>query len=371
MTNGSITTIENDTYNNQRIPFWYQTDAQISPGNSGGLVVNANGQMVGIPTSVRSEERTLGRLAAILGVSAIRTVVEGEQGQAAPTRAPIVKGTLAPQATEEVVQQELNIQITSVEHDYTHDDVIGMMIHTSAGATGYLNVPLRAAVFAFWDDGSPVAANNRAANEARTVDGQLTLQQVITPNYADTVWDDLWFFLPYSIFPEGRLGTFPAYLQAQIGVDGEGFTGFSDHVTFNYTYPTKQLIADIKEVEHNVTMDGLNGMLVHSRLILFGFANQDMRVALFVYWEDGSAIPGDNAPDDFTTTSGYLTVQSVITPSRDESIWEDRWFFLPYDYFPTGLHGEQDAFAEVEIGLAGEGFTSWSQDVSFVLNYPD
>jgi len=36
MTSGSVTTIENDTLNGARIPYWYQTDAQISPGNSLG-----------------------------------------------------------------------------------------------------------------------------------------------------------------------------------------------------------------------------------------------------------------------------------------------------------------------------------------------
>ncbi len=373
MTSGSITTIENDTFNSLRIPFWYQTDAQISPGNSGGLVVNSSGQMVGIPTSVRSEERTLGRLGAILGVTVIRSVVQNDQGQAAPTSvpaAPTGKGTpIPPQATEEVAQS-LSITITNVEHNYTHNDTIGMMIHTSAEATGYLNTPLRVAVFAFWDDGSPMIASNRASNEARTDDGQITLQQVVTPGYDDTIWDDLWFFLPYNIFPEGQRGTFSAYVDAEIGVDGGSFTAFSDHSTFDYSYPDQQLIADITDVEHNVTMDNLTGMLVHTHLTLLGYANQDVRVALFVYWEDGTSVSGEDAPSDFQTTSGALTVQSVITPSRDVSEWEDRWFFLPYEYFPSGLHGDQTGYAEVEIGLDGQGFTSWSRDVSFVITYP-
>lgn len=370
MTTGSITTIENDTFNNQRIPFWYQTDAQISPGNSGGLVVNASGQMVGIPTSVRSEERTLGRLSAILGISAIRSVVQGEQGQAAPTTvAPIVKGTpLPPLATEEISQQ-LSIQFTSVEQNFTHNDALGVMIHATATATGYLDVPLRAAIFAFWEDGSPFPAGNRAADDARTDDGQLTLQQVITPGFDDTIWDDLWFFIPYDYFPDGRLGTYSAYFQAELGVDGNAFVAFSDPSTFDYTFPDQQLIATITSIDHNIDQNGMLGMLVHSRLNLIGYANQPIRVALFVYWEDGTPIPGDNAPVEFQTTSGYLTVQTVIQPTRDDSLWEDRWFFLPYDYFPTGLKGDQEAFAELEIGLDGEAFSSWSQDVPFSLSY--
>ena len=50
-----------------------------APGNSGGLVVNAQGRMVGIPTNVQAEDRTLGRLGGILSVSAIRGALDNTQ----------------------------------------------------------------------------------------------------------------------------------------------------------------------------------------------------------------------------------------------------------------------------------------------------
>ena len=87
MTSGSVTTIENDTLNGARIPYWYQTDAQISPGNSGGLVVNSAGEMIGIPTEVRSEERTLGRLGSILTMSAISAALASQQSVDLPAPA--------------------------------------------------------------------------------------------------------------------------------------------------------------------------------------------------------------------------------------------------------------------------------------------
>jgi hypothetical protein len=244
-----------------------------------------------------------------------------------------------------------------------------MMIHTTANAIGYLDVPLRAAVFAYWDDDAPMIANNRASDEARTGEGQLTLQQVVTPIYDNSIWDDLWFFIPYSYLPDGRTGTFPAYLSAQFGVDGTSFTAFSQTVSFDYTYPEQQLIIDLTGIDHNVEMNGQIGMQVHSRIQTLGYQGVELMAGLFVYWEDGTAIPGDNAPVENQTTSGYLTVQGNLTPSRNDSRWDDFWFFLPYDYFPVGLKGEQFAFAEVEIGVEGEGFTSWSLDESFSLTY--
>jgi len=85
VTSGRIASIQNDEIIlGETVPIWYQTDAEISPGNSGGLAVNANGEYIGIPTAVRSEERTGGRLSYILTFEAIQAVIEqsnkGEEG---------------------------------------------------------------------------------------------------------------------------------------------------------------------------------------------------------------------------------------------------------------------------------------------------
>lgn len=81
-TEGTITTIQNGTVNNERLPIWYQTDAEIAPGNSGGLVVNSAGEFVGIPTIVRSEGDTGGRLGGILPISAALSAIDAGLQQA-------------------------------------------------------------------------------------------------------------------------------------------------------------------------------------------------------------------------------------------------------------------------------------------------
>lgn len=385
MTSGSITTIQNDSLNGERIPYWYQTDAQISPGNSGGLVVNLSGRMIGIPTQVVSEERTLGRLGGILSITAIRGALESSSSVALNAPQPIgtpSKGTGNPtpdfvnppsnqtNQPNNQIGQSLTISITNVEHNATYNDSVGMMIHASAEAVGYNNVPLRAAVFGYWGDGSDMIANNRASSDSRSTSGQLTVQQVVTPSYDDTVWDDMWFFIPYSYLPDGRTGTYPALIEAQIGVDGQTFTSFSDDYSFDYTYPTQQLIIDITDVEHNVDLNGMTGMKVHTHIKTLNYQGQLLRAAIFVYWADGTPIPGDNSsPAENRTTSGYLTVQDTFTPSYNDSEWKDFWFFLPYDYFPGGLHGDQDAYVDAEVGLDSGDFTSWSLPADFTLNY--
>ncbi len=376
MTSGSITTIQNDTLNGERIPFWYQTDAQISPGNSGGLVVNLSGRMIGIPTQVVSEERTLGRLGGILSITAIRGALENAPSElpavatpssqlAAPTPA-----SVNPSNNNTQGSQSITVKISSVEHNATYNNATGMMVHTAIEAIGYKDVPLLAAVFVFWEDGTPVPANNRASADSRSTSGQLTVQQTVTPSYDDTIWDDSWFFIPYNYLPDGRTGTYPAFIEAQVGVDGQGFTSYSNDVAFDYTYPDQQLIIDITNIEHNVQLNNMVGMKVHTHIKTLNYQGQELWVGIFPFWADGTEVLGaNNSPADNRTTSGYLTVQDNITPSYNDSEWNDYWFFLPYQYFPSGLSGAQDGYVEADIGVEGGDTTSWSLPYGFTINF--
>jgi serine protease Do len=96
-TDGTVTTIRDGTLNDERLPVWYQTDAEISPGNSGGLVVNAASEIVGIPTQVLVEEGTGGRLGGILPINAVQAaVVSGLESDMAR----IDDGTTSPVLTD-------------------------------------------------------------------------------------------------------------------------------------------------------------------------------------------------------------------------------------------------------------------------------
>lgn len=67
-TTGIIASLQYGSFNDQRLPMWYRTSAEMSSGNSGGLAVNAQGQFIGIPTSVAQEHETGGRLGNLLAL---------------------------------------------------------------------------------------------------------------------------------------------------------------------------------------------------------------------------------------------------------------------------------------------------------------
>ncbi|MDX1991048.1 MAG: serine protease [bacterium] len=101
-TNGTVSGVENGDVNGERLPLWYQTDAEISPGNSGGLVVNAEGEFVGIPTAVAAEGQTGGRLGGILALPAILSELQLDE-ESAPQQ--IVSEPIIPSERGESSQQ--------------------------------------------------------------------------------------------------------------------------------------------------------------------------------------------------------------------------------------------------------------------------
>jgi S1-C subfamily serine protease len=79
-TTGIIASVQFSDYNGQRLPLWYRTTAEMSPGNSGGMALNSRGEFIGIPTSVRTEERTGGRLGTLLAVPFAMALLDEPDG---------------------------------------------------------------------------------------------------------------------------------------------------------------------------------------------------------------------------------------------------------------------------------------------------
>ncbi len=75
LTRGGIVSVEGGTLDGEPMPLWYRTDAEIAPGNSGGLAVDGNGRFVGIPTFVESEDVTGGRLGGIRAAPVVLRVL--------------------------------------------------------------------------------------------------------------------------------------------------------------------------------------------------------------------------------------------------------------------------------------------------------
>jgi hypothetical protein len=271
VTQGSITSLENGTFYGERLPGLVRTDAEISPGNSGGLAVNAGGAFIGIPTQVRKEEETLGRLGGILPYAAIERVREMRAEFAAnPGEMPAITVVnnstsvicyvfIAPSTSttwgadqlgrSEVIEpgasrvwqvepgmydvlledcgDDLYVEIFDIVHNVTvpGGSEPGMRIHIYAWALGYDSQTLDLKLDFFWEGGEPVSGAN-AAVENRSAAGSLVVSAQLAPGVNETVWEDYVIWLPYSSFPKGLRGRQPGYVVPQIAAAGSEAPAF-------------------------------------------------------------------------------------------------------------------------------------------------
>lgn len=266
LTQGTITTVRNGDIGDQRMVVWYQTDAEISPGNSGGLAVTASGELLGIPTSVRSEDRTMGRLGGILPFSAVTALAE---------IGPSVTSGQPDSDRSGAASQGLQIDITDIEYNAEQDGENGIRIYTTLRADGYQDVPLRIAVFFYWPDDQPVIANEDAPDSVKTPSGHLTIQDVIVPSTDAAEWGEITFWLPNIGLPRGLTGQQEMLVIADMAVDGEAFVAPSVPRTLVINYPDEEETTTVTGTGVSASCDGLvvnNGVEIVVRQMRPGFS---------------------------------------------------------------------------------------------------
>ncbi|MDQ7026711.1 MAG: serine protease [Anaerolineae bacterium] len=238
-TEGIVTTVQNSTVADNRIPTWYQTGAEIAPGNSGGLVVDSNGIPVGIPTAVNSDDRTSTSLGGILPFDFVQTAITG----GIPPQNPIVLITgndtnTTSTSTEPSGEQSVSIEITDIQFGVTFedDDNTYAAVHAEINAIGYLGVDLRAAVFFYWNDGTDLEPLSSELSDYATPSGSLTQQEVINPNFENTIWEDFIFYIPMNAFPAVTTERTGVAI-ADISIAGAAFDAPSNQWNFTVTPP--------------------------------------------------------------------------------------------------------------------------------------
>lgn len=78
-TTGIISAVQMQETDGERIAGWYRTNAEMSPGNSGGVALDSQGRVVGIPTAVHTEQTTGGRLGSLLATPLAMRALESDE----------------------------------------------------------------------------------------------------------------------------------------------------------------------------------------------------------------------------------------------------------------------------------------------------
>lgn len=338
-TSGIVTTVQNNDVAGSRIPVWYQTSAEIAPGNSGGLVVDSQGRPVGIPTAVRAEERTGGRLGGVLPFDFVQTAVTGGITPEDPLvllgDAPVANSSSGSGSGATTGDGDLFIEITNVEFDASIPEFNEpvALVTTNIQAIGYQDVALRVGIFFYWraDDGfEPVLTDNA---DFASPSGAMTEQEVVTPGFEATVFEDFQFAVPMSAFPTVTQDR-EAVVVGDIAVDGGEFEALSelwpytvratgsssgaggggDLAGIDITCPDGQVINDGVEIEVFLMRPGFN---YTATVIGIGDFDPVLAVVPTDLISEGQATLCN---DDANSASGYRvnlpTTGNIIANSR-------------------------------------------------------
>jgi S1-C subfamily serine protease len=212
VTSGSIVSVENGTVNGQRVPVWYRTDAEIAPGNSGGLAVNGNGDFVGIPTFVQTEQETGGRLGGIRPAEvALMAVLDDGYGEST---------VVAPLETPPTETVAAALDRVTADHGAVVDGLPGIQFHVAFSLSGWQQRDAILSARFYYDDLASAPLVN-PAGPSRYHDKQNVVftSVAILPCCAETIYDDIPLFIPYSALGLTQPGTYPLKVQIAVASD--------------------------------------------------------------------------------------------------------------------------------------------------------
>lgn len=206
VTSGSIVSVENGDVDGERLPVWYRTDAELAPGNSGGLAVNGNGEFVGIPTVVISEDQTGGRLGVVRPTGVAMMAVESNEIASTP---PTVTAP-DPEPDDPLDALAVTVQAVEVRHSTVENEEAGITLDLSFTVLGWERENAVVVARVFHDDlASAPVTNPNAPQRYRDDEFNVQIAAPIQPCCAQTIYSDFALFLPYTALGLDQPGSYP------------------------------------------------------------------------------------------------------------------------------------------------------------------
>ena len=233
-----------------------------------------------------------------------------------------------------------------VDYDVTDNGVRGMKIHVKFTAYEMLNTDAYLAIYFQYDDeiGKWLKDRNSKFN---STDGYVAVYRSIKPQYNPAVFNDLDVFMPYSELDLDP-GEYDLAMDVKL-IYKEGGQ-ISKLTTYYFEYkkpgsttsaggtPVNTISATFKNlwVDYDVYENSQKGMRIHAKFSVSKMKNTDGYLALYFEKKDGERLKSNNST--YRSKSGQLAAYKLITPSNDQTDYNDLAVFIPYSEFnlPSG-----------------------------------
>lgn len=221
------------------------------------------------------------------------------------------------------------VNSTKIDHDIEEDGKKGMRIHANfnvyngKGKEGY------AYVFITDSLGNFIKGKGDASC---TKEGSVYVKKKITPTYDNSLYEDLKLFFPLSHISM-KSGKHKYYCTVYVNFDNE-YIANGEKISFIGTSggEKKDITAKVNSsrIEHDIMQDGKKGMKIHANFNVYNAKGKEGYAYVFITDSEGKYVKGKG--DATCTTDGSVFVKKTLTPSYDNSLYEDLQFFFPLEH---------------------------------------
>jgi hypothetical protein len=258
-----------------------------------------------------------------------------------------------PARNQKSTKPSATLQKMWVEYGQTLHEEYGMILHFNFTAYDLEGTDMLLCVYFQYNDASAAFLKDKNGRYNSTT-GQVSVSKSFRPSYPSSIFTDFQIFMPYTEL-DLSAGEYNLTMNVQVVYPQGGTVAWLKLYDFDYTAydeprainskPTNKAsihpiatsgpraVFDTLWIEHNVTQDGVKGMLMHFKFTTYAMKDMDADVAVYFSYNDGSNKPLKDKNQKFFSSDGVVAVYRDIKPAYDVTNYDDLQVFMPMDEF--------------------------------------
>jgi 5-hydroxyisourate hydrolase-like protein (transthyretin family) len=269
---------------------------------------------------------------------------------------------------------------THIVHNVFEDGRKGMIVHADFQVQNLQGIETKVNLYVYDAQGDPLKDN--VDDDYQTPNKHIAMSKVISPSSDFAKFEDLTIFFPYEEFHIVK-GKQSLKIKLTLTTQNENQRvdkiSDSDFLTFDYdsgvpdttleTAPSK-VSSRINQihVDHNVFEEGRKGMRIHVKVNFFNLKGTQTLCQAFFYYSNGTRLKDFNGL--YVDPDGFVSHFIKLTPSFENTIYEDATLFVPYSELHLGT-GKYDVKFFVHTFYQSNGWKFIEKSAPVYFTYED